>query len=54
LINASSKASTKATMIAVKKLLFTISTPGSMYASTKTFTVVINTFMRNLMDAGYY
>ena len=48
-INASSSDSTKATTIAVKKLLFTISTPGSMYASINTLTVVISTFNKNFI-----
>ena len=49
LMKASSNASTKATTMAVKKLLFTICTPGKMYASTKTFTVVISTFNKNFI-----
>ena len=39
---ASSTANTRATITAVTILLFIISTPGNIAASTKTFTAVIN------------
>jgi hypothetical protein len=44
---ASSNASTKATSIAVKKLLMLM--PGKIYASKKAFTAVMSTLIKNFM-----
>lgn len=44
---ASSRASTKATNMAVKKLLMLI--PGNKYANTKAFTAVMRTFATNFI-----
>ena len=46
---ASNTANTKATITAVTILLFTISTPGNMAASIKTFTVVMSILYKKFM-----
>jgi len=48
-ITASNIANTTATATAVKILLFTMATPGKMYARTKTFTVLIKIFNKNFI-----